>query len=557
MINNWIFIFIYFSLFFLLQWVFPSVSVEGVMVFSLLGSSLWSFYKKKYTILASFLTGTLGFLSFPNGYLSFLAFFCLVPFMVGMRKETSYKRVFFYAFMTGLVTNIGTFYWLYDTLIQFTRLSSVTASVVFFVFIFVFLNWKPMAILLSFVWLKKNSKLSLLITYPMAVVLCDLVVYSPFYWKMGNTQYQNTYLIQIAEITGVLGITYLIVLVNTIVYKMYIEWKQEQVFHKKPVLYVGLVLAGVYLFGFLRVSALDNKNDAYKKLTVGLIQPNTRYLPYVDPVDKVYNRIRKLARKAYQAADLDILLLSESAVPLPHSNIARKEYRLFLDSLVEESKVPLFFQYHRRSAEKRYYNSATLLDEELRLAEPYDKVYLMPFGEYLPLDEQLPFLRKTLFRRVGRFLAGEEQKVFDFSWDGFFNTKIIPLICYEVLNPDFVRGFVQKGGEVIFNLTNDVWFGASKGSQLHFALSIFRAIENRIPIVRDTNSGISGFVNIYGQIDSDKQLGLNKRGFLVNVISIPKVKTFYGKYGDLFGYAVLVLLAILLMTEKFFKQRRF
>jgi len=123
-----------------------------------------------------------------------------------------------------------------------------------------------------------------------------------------------------------------------------------------------------------------------------------------------------------------------------------------------------------------------------------------------------------------------------------------------VIIPYFTRKFIDKGAEVIVNITNDMWFGETKASKQHLVIALFRAIENRVPIVRSTNSGISAFINSVGEITS-RETGLYVADTLVDTIYPPKIKTIYTQYGDLFGYLLIVIFLLLLLFRRRFAEK--
>jgi apolipoprotein N-acyltransferase len=181
----------------------------------------------------------------------------------------------------------------------------------------------------------------------------------------------------------------------------------------------------------------------------------------------------------------------------------------------------------------KYTNSALLIDSNGFVTYYYDKIHLVPFGEYVPLRKILFFIDKVT---VG---------VDDYNPGKAYNIAITPfgkfatLICYEIIFPGLVRKFYQKEGHFIVNITNDGWFGNTSGPYQHFSIAVFRAIENRKPLVRAANSGISGFIDSKGKIINKTKLF--ERNYLVENIKINNNMSFYTKYGDIFAYICFVI----------------
>jgi apolipoprotein N-acyltransferase len=183
-------------------------------------------------------------------------------------------------------------------------------------------------------------------------------------------------------------------------------------------------------------------------------------------------------------------------------------------------------------------NSAVLLNREGIKSYVYDKIHLVPFGEYVPLRKVLFFIDKLVVG-IGDFVPGNQYLPADTEMSRFST-----LICYEVIFPGLVRKFFTRGGDFIVTITNDAWFGNTAGPCQHFSMAVFRAIENRKPLVRAANSGISGFIDSNGRIL--KQSGLFDRQVLTYTLKTDFSMTFYTRFGDLFSFFCIVISIILL-----------
>ncbi len=194
------------------------------------------------------------------------------------------------------------------------------------------------------------------------------------------------------------------------------------------------------------------------------------------------------------------------------------------------------------SVNSRYSNGAVLLDRDGKVSYIYDKIYLVPFGEYVPLRNILFFADKLTYG-IGDYVPGDSyiKAVTPF---GSFGT----LICYEIIFPGLVRKFYTRGGDFIVTITNDAWFGDTGGPYQHFDMAVFRAIENRKPVIRAANTGISGFIDSNGRIMDKTQLF--KRTVLFKEIKTDRTMTVYTKYGDLFSYLCIVLFMLLIIKPR-------
>ena len=512
-----------------------------------------------YGIVGCLISGNLIILSDPtiNDYGYGLICFALVPLLIVVKGAKSYRDLLIYGLVTGVVVNVGIFYWLGRTFVVFGGVSGWASQVLLLIYS-VLSSFKFVMMTLVLGWVCRNLKVSSVFIFPVLMVLVERFSYSLFPWYFGNFQVQNIYLIQIAEVFGVMGLSYCVILVNGLVFEIYMSWRRGVSWPYGSMVGVFLVILGGYIFGFLRVWDLDSGGESeYKTMRVGLIQPSTRYDEIYGgareyEVEETYRDLEILSMEAINEGneggeDLDILIWPESAVPYPYGMLREEGFRGLMEDLIEWGGVPIFFHYYilRMDKGRVLYTSVNLMGEDLNLSVPYHKNKLLPFGEYIPLGEYFPELYE-IFREVSRFSMGSEKKVFNF-WKG----KIIPLVCYEVLHEDFVGDFLDEGGEVIFNLTNDIWFGETKASEQHLTLSIFRAIENRVPIVRSTNSGVSGFVDIVGR-RIGVGLGLYEKGYLVEEIKLLKDKgrTVYQKYGSLLDYGLLGVILWIILSEK-------
>ncbi len=157
-----------------------------------------------------------------------------------------------------------------------------------------------------------------------------------------------------------------------------------------------------------------------------------------------------------------------------------------------------------------YYNSAILISAEGKVLKQYDKLHLVPFGEYVPLEKHFPFLRNIIGVPIGDFTAGSEHTVFKLSAISHQpSANFAVMICFEDILPELSRRFVKNGAQFLINITNDAWFMESSAPYQHTAASAFRAIENRVPVVRAANTGVSCFIDqngrIYDKITVDKK----------------------------------------------------
>jgi apolipoprotein N-acyltransferase len=194
----------------------------------------------------------------------------------------------------------------------------------------------------------------------------------------------------------------------------------------------------------------------------------------------------------------------------------------------------------------RQFNQAWLVAPKSGLDGPYDKIMLVPFGEYVPFGALLSWVHKAV-EAVGEFGRGAAPVVFKGPSvrgpGGERSIGLGPLICYEGIFPDFVRGFVRAGADVLVNISNDAWYGRTSAPYQHLMMSAMRAIENRVPLVRSTNTGISAVVDPIGRIRS--QTALFEEAFFVESVAIVDGGSVYTRIGDVFVYLSIAGMLVL------------
>jgi apolipoprotein N-acyltransferase len=192
------------------------------------------------------------------------------------------------------------------------------------------------------------------------------------------------------------------------------------------------------------------------------------------------------------------------------------------------------------------YNTAFLLDGRGRVLGAYDKVYLLAFGEFMPFGDTFPELYK-MFPHSGDFTAGTDVEVFDFK-----GHKLGIMICYEDIMVDFTGKLADLEPNVILNVTNDAWFGKTSEPWLHLALSVFRSVENRVSLVRSTNTGVSAFIDPTGRLGGTTSL--EDAELLVGTVPLMKGGTFYSAVGNLFSMLLLGLIVAERLYARFAKR---
>jgi apolipoprotein N-acyltransferase len=208
-----------------------------------------------------------------------------------------------------------------------------------------------------------------------------------------------------------------------------------------------------------------------------------------------------------------------------------------LRRFVRSAGTPLLFGSptdEKKEGRHNLRNSAFLLDRSGETAARYHKIHLVPFGEYVPLKNSLLFFVKKIVQAGDDFQAGAEHTVMKVRLPAGDDVAIGTVICYEIIFPDLVRRFVNEGAAVITTVTNDAWFGRTGAPYQHFSMAVLRAVENRVPVARAANTGISGFIDARGRILDAS--GIFTEAVLTRSLIPGSTKTCYTRYGDVFSW---------------------
>ena len=360
-----------------------------------------------------------------------------------------------------------------------------------------------------------------------ALLLTALTVFIPnfFAGNLAHTQYQNLQLIQIAGLAGVPALLLGINLTNCLVASAILAKSK-----KTSALYLSLATTtflAIYLYGNYSLKNSDFKINNYTEIKIGLIQPNIpvtfQELPqFVDQADRNNNldTAINLSRELVQS-NPQIDLLAWPEIPLSFSIINQPNDFYKMEELLKSIAKPLLISAFYYSNEiingaPPFYNSVHLLFDKIEGSPTYRKNILIPFGEYLPMENYLPWLRELL-PSVRRYTAADEIKILELN----AKVRIGTAICLEAVFPSHIENLVLKGANIIINPTNDAYFGRTAGPWVHLALATFRAVEFGIPLVRVTNSGVSQVIDRNGKFLLPKDQRLFQKNAWVTNVSVP------------------------------------
>jgi len=418
---------------------------------------------------------------------------------------------------------------------------------------------------LAIAWFRKTLFPFSFFAAPFIWVTLELVrthLLSGLPWTLlGYSQYQWLQTIQIANLTGVYGVSFLIVLVNAALAEVGL-WLVDRSRQAGPFPWLTptaavLGMALTLLYGQAQLNAghvntSESTTDSNGSIPIGLIQPN---IDQAQKWDAAFRRetLDRYARLTAQAAEGSTLVIwPEAATPFLFEQ--ESPYRLEVMELARTHNVPLLFGSpafrHFLNGRPYLLNSAYLLSPDGVTLGRYDKRHLVPFGEYIPLRPVLFFLDK-LVEGIGDFEAGTDATVLDLPIGSGADRRSIKfgvVICYEVIFPNLVREFVANGAQFMVTITNDAWFGKSAAAFQHFGMVVLRAVENRVSFARSANTGISGFIDPQGRILHASPIFTEE--VVIGRIPVGRGRTFYTQQGDLFAYSCAIITGLFLLVAR-------
>lgn len=385
-------------------------------------------------------------------------------------------------------------------------------------------------------------------------------LFSGFGWNgLGVALHDTLPMIQIVDITGVLGLTWLVTFCNVmavVIVRRLLAELGPNFLKRVRWEFSGtmLVVALVFMYGAQRT--LHPPEGPTTALKVATIQPNV-------PQDVKFDEasedmiLAKLESQTSLAALLHPHVILWPEAPAVRGMFADKLNYDFMMKLAAQGSFDLLIgslDYEPEpepSENMRVYNAAYLLRENGAHKDLYRKVHLVPFGEYLPMRAILP---KFVGDLIASDLApGKEGTVFTLTDPAI---RIAPLICFEDSLGDLTRRSALSGAQVLVNLTNDGWFQKTVGAEAHLANAVFRAVENRRPLVRSANTGLTGIVHPTGRWE--QWIPTFQEGLANKLVAVPlhPPTTFYMRHGDWLGYGSSAIFFIWLMARAIFALRR-
>ena len=499
-------------------------------------------------------------LIFPLPGLYVVSWFALSPLIVALLRArpagelevagslrlrpASPGQAFLLSYLCGILWYAGTCYWIYDTMHQFGGMSGPVAALVLFLFCcYLGLYHGLFGLLLGLLAGSSRDYRRVLVTAPFLWVAVELARtrVTGFPWDLlGIAQVDNVALCRIATWTGVYGISFEILLVNVALASAFLVPREK----RGAMLAAALAAAAVLQAGRL-VEAPTATADRAALLVQQNIPVSANWTPAY--FQQTLTDLTDLSVKSANtpAGKLGLIVWPESPAPF-FTNDAR-----FRDAISEMARQtgawiaagsigtgPAMGEASPASrpdsaGETPVFNSASLVSPGGDWRARYDKVHLVPFGEYLPFPSLFAFAG-GLTKEVGEFEHGASRKPLNAG-----GMQLAIFICYESVFPDEVRQFANNGAQVFVNISNDGWYGDSGAYAQHLNQTRMRAIENSRWLLSATDTGVTASIDPWGRVVA--RIPRKERTALVAPYALTSVTTFYTRHGDWFAYACAII----------------
>lgn len=479
-------------------------------------------------------TGLLLVLAFPKPDLSFLAWVALVPLLLAVTREARAGRRFLLGYVAGLVFFLGTCYWVYEVMSEYGHLSAPVAALVLAAMVAALALYPGLfaAVVPATVGRGPLATMAGVGALWTAVEFARGYVFVGFPWLyLGYALTDHVLLARLARLTGVYGLSFLVAAFNGGVL----------VVAREPTRARGMLLAVCFfvLAAITLAGAFVGREPARE--TAYLLQTA---IPLTQVWDDAYKQkllaemeTATLARQARSGSEPGLVIWPET--PAPFYFPEDLELRLRLERLARQtaSYMVTGVVTFADAARERPMNSAIVEDPVGRWVGKYDKILLVPFGEYVPWP-RLFFFAGKLTAEVGDFVPGQRLAVLPGPKGG----RLAVLICYEASFPGLVRRFTSHGARVLVNISDDGWFGDSSARWQHLLMVRMRAIENDRWVLRATNDGVTAVVDPDGRVETFEG---GRRAVYAARYGLRATETAYVRLGDWFALFCLAISAFL------------
>lgn len=471
-----------------------------------------------------------GPLHFPET--GFLAWVALVPLLLILNNKSP-RKVLELCFFTFFIGYALSNFWIYNAMYTYGHLSPLLCLAVMALTFALMSLYGAGAAALSR-WIEMKSGAPLLWVFPIFWVIQSWCInYFPaggYPWSnIAYSQHAFLSLIQVLDLAGIYGLTFLIVFANAVGAALILFLKKQRSFPWQALLVLTFLISLSCLYG-LRwqdkvQKALKGANWVPLALLQGNIPQDEKWLEGNE--EWIIERHVALTEKATEKG-ARLVIWPEAAYPY---SISDQITRIGRFRTLEHFLLIGAIIFHQDKKESFIHNSALLIAPGGYVRGTHHKTHLVPLGEYIPMRPILGFLKK-LVPVIGDIRPGEKGHVIPYEQSAFGT-----LICYEDIFPEIARAMSREGAEFLVNITNDAWYGETSGPYQHVVFSQYRAIENRKFLVRAANTGISAVIDPFGRVLSSGVL--NREELLLTQVALMKHSTLYSRLGDLFVYILI------------------
>ncbi len=480
------------------------------------------------------LTASPGVIALPQ-----LAWLALVPLIWSLHNQPP-RRAALLGLICGLAYYLPLLYWIVIVLATYGQVPLPIAVLALF-----FLALYMSCYLAGFAFLcaKTGPSLPLLVFAPVCWVALDLIrslLFTGFPWlDLAYTQYNLPLLIQVADLAGHYGLTFLMVLANGLIFTLAASLVRRKATTSPAIIAAAAVLLLMASgYSFWRMQTFPTAIAQAEQMEVAVAQGN---IPQDQKWQPAFQRetidtYLRLSNALFTAQKPQLIVWPETALPFYpyehplflrlHSELTRPHQTYLLTGAPHREKTSA-------AGPLTYANSAFLLSPEGQVVGRYDKQHLVPFGEYIPFRRILSFA-SPLVETLGAFSPGQTNTPLPCQ-----SSRIGVLICFESIFPEISRKQVEGGANLLVTITNDAWFGRSSAPWQHLAMGVFRAVETRKTLLRAANTGISAFVDPMGRIQQASPLFAEYARS--QAVALLNGLTCYVRWGYLFPWICLFL----------------
>ena len=506
------------------------------------------------------LSAILQVLIFPLPGVYLLSWFALTPLIVALLRArpvgelevaglvrlgpASPTQAFLLSYVCGILWYAGTCYWIYDTMQHYGRLSGPMAVLVLFLFCcYLGLYHGLFGLLVGLLAGRLRDYRRALATVPFLWVAVELArtEVTGFPWNLlGIAQVDNAALCRVAAWTGVYGVSFEIALVNAALAAAFLVPREK----RGAMLTAAFAAAAVLQAGRIIEAPAVTANHAALLVQSNIPVSANWTSAYFEQTLNELTDITLKSASGDAKPRIDLIVWPESPAPF-FTNDAR--FRTVVSDMARTTKswalIGSIGTASPRLGEttSQMFNSAVLISPAGEWTARYDKIHLVPFGEYLPFPSIFSFAG-GLTKEVGQFERGVSRQPLDAG-----EIKLGVFICYESIFPGEVREFADHGAQVLVNISNDGWYGDSGAYAQHLNQTRMRAIENDRWLLSATDTGVTASIDPWGRIAA--RIPRKQRTALVAPYALTSVTTFYARHGDWFAYACAIISIGALLTR--------